>query len=160
MGSTQRTIEMTTAYSAEVTEDANKFPNLGAEYFDAREAAERFLAHWQTEHAEELATAIVKPVLDIVQEKVWDAFRDFLLTDTEQNIQGYMRDMVERSVMALIGGEKWANVKYISPEGYRTEKVRETLAKLYSDEIKDGRIADLEAELARVKEQLRYRTER
>lgn len=147
---------MTTEYSAEVTAEANKHPQLGAEYFDAREAAERFLAHWQTEHAEELASAIVKPVLDIVQEKVWDAFRDFLLMDTEQNIQGYMRDMVERSVMALIGGEKWANVKYISPEGYRTEKVRETLAKLYSDEIKDGRIADLEKQVARLEEDLRW----
>lgn len=148
------------AYSAEITNEANQYPNIGAEYFDAREAARRFLAHWQTEHAEELATAIMKPVLDIVQEKVWDAFRDYLLSDTEQNIQGYMRDMVERSVMALIGGDKWANVKYISPEGYRTEKVRETLAKLYSDEIKDWRIADLEKEVASLKSDLRFYRDR
>lgn len=147
-------------YSAEITKDAEQFPNLGAEYFAAREVAEGFLKHWQEEHAEQLAEAIMKPVLDAVQEKVWDAFRDYLLSDTETNAAGAMRDMVESSVRALIGGEKWANVKYISPTGYRTEKVRETLAKLYSDEIKDGRIADLEKEVARLNEQLRWHRDR
>ena len=143
-------------YSAEITEQANEYPSLGAEYFAARDAAEGFLKHWQEEHAEQLAEAIMKPVLDAVQDKVWDAFRDHLVGDTELNVAGVMRDMVESSVRALIGGEKWANVKYISPAGYRTEKVRETLAKLYSDEIKDGRIADLETEVERLKEQLRW----
>jgi hypothetical protein len=143
------------AYSAEITAEAEKHQNLGAEYFAAREAAGRFLAHWQEEHAEQLAEAIMKPVLDAVQEKVWDAFRDWLLSDAEYNAQGAMQRMVEDSVKALIGGDKWANVKYISPEGYRTEKVRETLAKLYSDEIKDGRIRDLEIEIERLTERLR-----
>lgn len=142
-------------YSAEITEQANKHANLGGEFFAAREAAERFLKHWREEHAEQLAEAIMKPVLDAVQEKVWDAFRDWLLSDTESNAQSEMTRMVEDSVKALIGGEKWANRKYISPEGYQTEKVRETLAKLYSDEIKDGRIRDLEIEVERLTERLR-----
>lgn len=102
----------------------------------------------------------MKPVLDAVQEKVWDAFRDWLLSDTEMNAQTEMKRMVEDSVMALIGGEKWANRKYISPEGYRTDKVRETLAKLYSDEIKDGRIRDLEIEVERLTERLRFHENR
>lgn len=144
------------AYTAEITAEADDHPNLGAEYFAAREAAERFLSVWKEEHAEHLAQEIMKPVLNAVQERVWDAFRDFLLSDTEQNAQGEMCRMVEDSVRALIGGEKWANVKYISPEGYRTEKVRETLAKLYSDEIKDGRIADLEKEVERLSANLRF----
>jgi hypothetical protein len=143
-------------YSAEILEQAEKHPSLGAEYFAAREAAGRFLEHWQEEHAALLAEAIMKPVLDAVSEKVWDAFRDHLLSDTEYNAQLTMSRMVEDSVLALIGGDKWANVKYISPAGHRTEKVRETLAKLYRDEIKDGRIADLEKEVARLTESLRF----
>lgn len=143
-------------YSAEITDQANRHPSLGGEYFAAREAAERFLAHWQEEHAEKLAEEIMKPVLDAVKERVWDAFRDWLLSDTEYNVHMTMARMVEDSVKALIGGEKWANVKYISPEGYRTEKVRETLAKLYSDDIKDGRIADLEKEVEQLKQSLRW----
>lgn len=138
-------------YSPDIVEKANEHPNLGAEYFAAREASERFLQHWQEEHAEKLAEEIMKPVLDAVKERVWDAFRDWLLLDTEYNLQLTMSRMVEDSVKALIGGDKWANVKYISPDGYRTEKVRETLAKLYSDEIKDGRIADLEKEIERLR---------
>lgn len=147
-------------YSAAITEQANEMPNLGAEYFAAREAAEKFLAHWQEEHAQQLAEAIMKPVLDAVQDKVWDAFRDYLLSDTEYNAQLTMARMVEDSVFALIGGEKWANYKYVTPAGHSAEKVRATLAKLYSDDIKDGRIADLEKEVARLTEQLRWHTQR
>lgn len=145
-----------TAYSLEVTGEAEAHPSLGAEYFAARDAADSFLTHWKEEHAEKLAEEIMKPVLDIVQERVWDAFRDHLLSDGRYNAQGEMARMVEASVRALIGGDKWANVKYVSPAGYQTEKVRETLAKLYSDEIKDGRIADLEAEVARLKQSLEW----
>ena len=147
---------MSDVYTDEITAEADKYPNLGAEYFAAREAAERFMAHWTEQHAEQFAEAIIKPVMDQVTEKVWDTFRDFLMSDTEQNIQTEMYRMVEASVRALIGGEKWANVKYISPEGYQTDKVRETLAKLYSDQIKDGRIADLEAEVTRLKQSLEW----
>jgi len=144
------------AYSEEITEQANEHPSLGAEYFAAREAVERFLKHWQDEHAEQLADAIMRPVLDAVMEKVRDAFRDWLLLDAEYNAHLTMSHMVEDSVRALIGGDHWANVKYISPEGYRTEKVRETLAKLYSDPVKDGRIADLEKEVENLLESLRW----
>lgn len=143
-------------YPDEIIADAERYPSLGAEYFAASNAADEFLTHWKEEHAEKLAEEIMKPVLDAVQERVWDAFRDHLLSDGRYNAQSEMARMVENSVRALIGGEKWANVKYISPAGYKTEKVRETLAKLYSDEIKDGRIADLEAEVARLKQSLEW----
>lgn len=84
-------------YSEEITKKAEDHPSLGAEYFAAREAAERFLKHWQDEHAEQLAEAIMKPVLDAVHDKVWDSFRDFLLGDTEYNAQLVMTRMVEAS---------------------------------------------------------------
>jgi len=149
-------VTTTDGYDDEITRSANQHPSLGAEYFAAREAASRFLAHWRDEHAEHLAEEITKPILDAVRERVLDAFRDWLLADAEYNAHMTMTRMVEDSVRALIGGERWANLKYISPEGYRTEKVRETLAKLYSDEIKDGRIADLEREVERLKQSLRW----
>lgn len=144
------------AYSAEIIAEAENHPTLGAEYFAAREVAERFMSHWTEEHAEKFAEEIVKPVLDIVQERVWDAFRDFLLSDTEQNVQSAMHRMVEDTVRALIGGDRWANVKYIQTKYRDGEKVRETLAKLYSDDIKDGRIADLEKQVARLEEDIRW----
>lgn len=146
------------SYSAEITEQAEAHPTLGAEYFAARDAAEGFLAHWQEEHAEKLSVEITKPLIDTIQERVNDAFRDYLLSDAEQNLQDTMRRMVESSVFALIGGEKWANVKYIEFPYREGQKVRETLARLYSDPIKDGRIADLEKEVARLTESLKWHT--
>lgn len=143
-------------YSQEVTEDAEKHPTLGAEYFEARNVMQRFMQNWTDEHAKEMCDAILKPVLDTIRDKVWDAFRDSLLSDTEYNAAGAMRDMVKKSVEALIGGQKWANVKYIQGPYSDGQKVRETLAKLYSDEIKDGRIADLEKKVEQLTKDINF----
>lgn len=144
------------SYSAEITEQAETHPTLGAEYFEALDVAEKFLAHWNEDHAAKLSEEIVKPLLDTIHERVHDAFRDYLLSDAEQNLQATMRCMVEDSVRALIGGEKWANAKYIETSFREGQKVRETLAKLYSDPIKDGRIADLEKEISNLKQSLEW----
>jgi hypothetical protein len=143
-------------YTEEQHAEAEAYPTLGAEYFVARDAAVAFLAHWQEEHAAKLAAEIIKPLLDTIHERVNDAFRDHLLSDAEQNIQGAMRDMVERTVNALIGGKTWANVKYLQTPYGDGKAIRETLAKLHSDPIKDGRIADLEAEVARLAKDLEF----
>jgi len=144
------------AYTQEENDFGNENPVLGAEYMVARDSVEGFLSHWQEEHAEKIATDIIQPIIDEVQSKVNEALVDYLLTDVEYNAASKMRDMVESSVRALIGGEEWANRKYIRPEGYQTEKVREALAKLYSDEIKDGRISDLEEQVKRLEENARF----
>ena len=143
-------------FTEEHHEQAENASVLGAEYFGARDAAERFLAHWTEEHAADLANSIVKPIVDDIQEKVNDAFRDWLLRDAENNAASVMRRMVEDSVRALIGGRKWANVKYISTESYRGEEVRKTLAQLYSDEIKDARISDLEKQVSDLEKRLEW----
>lgn len=144
-------------YSDEITSEAEKYPRLGAEYFAAKEATERFLAQWNESHAQIVAEEVIKPILDTIQERVNDAFRDFLLSDAEQNVQGTMRNMVESSVRALLGGEQWASQKYIEYPYSEGQKVREALAKLHSDPIKDGRIADLEKEVDRLTDSLKRR---
>ena len=148
------------AYADDVTSSAESHPVLGAEYFEARAIAERYLAKFQEEHSKQLFDAIIKPVLDAVQESVWDSFRDHLLSDTECNVHGEMRSMVERTVIALLSGEKWASAKYIETQYSDGKKVREALAKLHSDTIKDGRIADLEAQVEDLEKRLRWYTER
>ncbi len=143
-------------YTQEETDFGNQNPVLGAEYKAASDSVQRFLEHWQEEHADKIASDIMKPIIDEVQSKVGDALRDWLISDVEYNAASKMQDMVESSVKALIGGEKWANRKYITYPGCRGEKVRETLARLYSDEIKDGRIADLEEQVKRYEENARF----
>tara|TARA_R110000822_G_scaffold27507_4_gene82061 strand:+ start:491 stop:949 length:459 start_codon:yes stop_codon:yes gene_type:complete len=135
---------------------AEEHSPLGAEYSAANRLSEVFLSEWTEEHAEGLAEDVMRPIMDVIYDRVWGAFRDSLLSDTEMNIQSHMRDMVEKSVTALIGGQEWANIKYIKPGAYRSEDVRATLAKLYSDEIKDGRIADLEREVENLRQKISY----
>lgn len=138
-------------YTPEQIAGAESHPVLGAEYFASRDVADKLLEHWNEEHADKLSEEIVKPLLDIIHERVNDAFRDYLLSDAEDNLHSAMRRMVEDTVGALIGGERWANAKYIETEYRDGQKVREALAKLHSDPIKDGRIADLEKEIVRLK---------
>jgi hypothetical protein len=148
-------IEMS-EYSDDVTNEAETHHTLGAEYFEARDKVREFLEHWNEDHAQKLSDEIVKPLLDTIHERVNDAFRDFLLADAEDNLQGTMRNMVESTVNALIGGKRWANSKYIENPYGDGEAIRETLAKLHSDPIKDGRIADLEKQLARTQKDLEF----
>jgi len=143
-------------YTQEQIADAENHPVLGAEYFAARDAADRFLEHWNEEHAAKLSEEIVKPLLDTIHERVNDAFRDYLISDAEDNLHSTMRRMVEDTVGALIGGQKWANAKYIETNYRDGQLVRETLAKLYSDPIKDGRIADLEKQIVELKKSLEW----
>lgn len=143
-------------YTPEQIADAETHPVLGAEYFAARDAADRFLEHWNEEHAAKLSEEIVKPLLDTIHERVNDAFRDYLISDAEDNLHSTMRRMVEDTVGALIGGQKWANAKYIETKYRDGQLVRETLAKLHSDPIKDGRIADLEKQIVELKKSLEW----
>jgi len=134
--------------------EAESHPILGPEYFASRRFMERFMAGWENEHLQPLADTITSTVSEMIREKVWDDFRDWLLIDTETNAHGAMRDMVRRSVQALLSGEEWALKLYPLASDYQTEKVRAEIAKLIPDEIAKARIADLEKELADMRQRL------
>ena len=145
-------------FTAEDFAQADGYPTLGPEYFAARRVMERFMAGWQEEHLKPLADAICKEVTDRIREKVWDDFRDYLLMDTETNAQGAIRDMVHRTVEALLSGEKWAMERYPLANNYGAQKVRAAIAEHVGDEIAVRRITELEAEVKRLEERLSYRS--
>ncbi len=149
-----------TDYSEDVHAEAESHPTLGGEYFEARNIAREFMAHWTEEHAAQLAEAIVKPAVDAIYEKALDAFQDWLLINAEDNLQGAMRGMVEQTVNALLGGRKWANVKYLESPYEDGQKIRAALAKLHPDQIKDARIADLEAQVEKLRKDIEWYRER
>ena len=43
-----------------------------------------------------------------VSDKIWDDFRDSLLSDTEMNLQSEVRQIVDATVKALLSGQQWA----------------------------------------------------
>ena len=149
---------MSEIFTADDIAEAEAHPPLGAEYFAARRFMDRFMSGWQDEHLKPLADEISKEVTDRIREKVWDDFRDYLLMDTETNAQGAIRDMVHRTVEALLSGEKWAMERYPLANNYGAQKVRAAIAEHVGDEIAVRRITELEAEVKRLEERLSYRS--
>jgi hypothetical protein len=120
------------------------YPVLEPEWTRGRQKAEVVMQQFQAEHFK----PILKTLSDAMTEHLWDLFRDYLLTDTESNLEGHMRHRIECSVKALLGGEQWAVNKYIMDQYDSGKQIRATLAALIPKELQDARIADLEAQLA------------
>lgn len=129
-------------------EDIAIGPVLGPEYRASQRFAEGVMADFQEEHLQ----PIIKMVADQVQDKLWDVARDWLLQDTETNVQGAVRDMVNQTVDALLTGKEWAMQRYPYADYSRGEKIRKAVAQHGGDELLMRRIADLEAEVAKQKE--------
>ena len=125
---------------------------LGPAYFAARRVCASAIEAFEAEHM----APIVKKLTDEVTDKLWDVVRDHLWSDTEYNLQGQMWRMVDDCVKALLSGEEWAVRKFALGERYDCEKVRAAVAKHIPVELQDARIADLEKEVARLQESLKW----
>jgi nucleoid DNA-binding protein len=125
---------------------------LGPAYFAARRAAEALM--------QGVEDAPLKRVVDKVGEDMRQALytyvEDYLRSDLEQNLQGHIRDMVERTVRALLTGEAWAIQQYPMAQYHDGEKIRGAVAKHGGEPLLMARIADLEKEVARLTESLRF----
>lgn len=143
-------------FTDEDVAEGEKFLTLGPAYFDARRVAEGFMEKFEAEHFKPL----IDKLTDQIRERLWDDLKDYLLGDVESNLQGEMWRMTDNCVQAILGGAQWAMNKYALGERYDCDKVREAVAKHVPVELQDKRIADLEAEVARLKESLRFHQNR
>ena len=122
--------------------------DLGPEYRASQRFAEGVMKGFQDEHLQPL----MKIIADEVQDKLWDVARDWLLQDTETNVHGAVRDMVNQTIDALLTGKEWAMQRYPYADYTRGEEIRKAVAKHGADDLLMARIADLEAEIAKQKE--------
>lgn len=120
------------------------------EYTRSHVIAEKIIAQFEAEQFKPL----IKKIEDMVGEHLWDMVRDSLLDDTTHNIAGEIRDRVEKTIEALLGGNQWAVEKYILAQRYQRDEIRKQLAALIPEQLQDARIADLEKEVAKLKEDL------
>lgn len=127
-------------------------PVLGPEYRASHRLSEAMLAKFDAEH--------LKPLVDKVAEefrdKLWDDVREWLLVDTEQNVAGAVRDMVEQTINALLTGKEWAMQRYPYADYAKGEDIRKAVAKHGSDALLGARINDLEAEIAKQKQTIEW----
>ena len=133
-------------------EDIAVGPVLGPEYRASQRFAEGVMKGFQDEHLQPL----MKIIADEVQDKLWDVARDWLLQDTETNVHGAVRDMVEQTINALLTGKEWAMQRYPYADYSKGEEIRKAVAKYGSDELLMRRIADLESEIAKKEETMQW----
>lgn len=133
-------------------DEGSKYPTLGPAYFCSREVVERAMEGVQSSDFKPLLDRFSKEFTDTV----WTSIQDHLLSDTEMNLQGAMWRQVDDIVKYLLSGEKWAVEKYALGARHDCEKVREAVARAVPKELQDMRIADLEAEVLRLKDSLRF----
>lgn len=132
------------------------YPSLGPEYFASRRFAEGVMAKFEADHLK----PIIESIADQVRDKLWDDARDWLLSDTESNVQGAVREMVNGTVDALLTGKEWAMNRYPYADYSRGEEIRAAVAKHGGEELLMRRIADLEAEIAKRDETIRFLRDR
>lgn len=127
-------------------------PILGPSYFAARKTAERFMASFEAEH--------FKPLIDEFTEKfrdeLWSNISEWLLMDTESNLQGEMWTHVDNMVKHVLAGDEWAIKKFALGERYDCERIRKTLASYIPKELQDARISDLESEVDRLTRDIKF----
>ena len=134
-------------FSAENLREGEKSPTLGPAYFASRDIAERFMSKFTAEQ--------FKPMLDQFtmqfRDKMWSDMQDYLMSDTEANIQGEMWRQADRMVEYLVAGEDWAMKKFVLNERYDFDKVRKAIAAHIPQELQDKRIEVLEQQIAEMR---------
>lgn len=132
-------------------EMAKGMETLGPAYFDGRDVAEKICAKFQDEHFKPL----IKDFGNKFTEYLWESVSNYLLSDTESNIQGNIWRIVDYSIKGLLAGDEWAIKKYVM-EKYNAENIRAAIAKHIPTELQDMRLADLEKENERLKKDLEF----
>ena len=126
---------------------------LGSEYFAGRKIAERFMTKFQDDHFKPLIEEFAKQFRD----KLWTDVANWLLLDTESNLHNEIAPMVEGTLQAILTGERWALNRYALAAKYGDgEKLRAAIVKHVPIELQDARMADLEAENAKLREENRW----
>ena len=125
-------------------------PTLGPAWVTSRRIADKIMADWQA--------GAIKPLIDEAVKQIgyrlWEDVQDSLVNDLESNIAGYIRNMVDETVKALLVGKPWALERYPLTKNYEGAEIRAAIMNHIPAKLQDARIADLEAENKRLSEQL------
>jgi len=125
-------------------------PSLGPHYFSSRRFAEEIMKDVETTF---FADAL-KKFSDELYRAMLEKTDDWLASDAEANMQSHIWRTIDDIVKGILSGEKWIVDRYALGSKYECERIRTTLAKHIQKELQDARIADLEAEVKRLQENI------
>lgn len=143
---------MTDTFTDEDLRKGSESLTLGPAYFAARRTAERFMADFEAEFFKPLVDDFTKRFAD----ELWGKISEWLLMDTENNLQHKLWHHTDEMVRHVLSGEEWAMKKFVLGDRYDCEKIRATVAKHIPKELQDARIADLEAKLEQAKKDIAW----
>lgn len=139
-------------FHEEFLEEGEKHPTLGPSYFEADVIAEKIVSKFNETHFQGLIDDFTKKF----NEDLWSDVENFLLSDTQSNIQNHIYRMVDNSVEALLTGKEWALTRYVLNDRYNSVDIRDGIFKIVPEELKEQRIKDLESELKKAKEDVEW----
>jgi len=125
---------------------------LGPAYFAARKTAERFMASFEAEHFKPLIDEFTKRFRD----EIWRNIDEWLISDTENNLQHRMWQHTDSMVKHILAGDDWAMKKFALGERYDCDRIRKAIALHIPKELQDKRIADLEEENDKIKKEIEH----
>ncbi len=140
------------AFTADDFAQADTYGNLGPAYF----AAQRVMADFMKAFTDEHLHPMVKAISDEIYSQVQTSFEAYLFENAELNTASAIDRMVHETVKALLAGDEWAMKRYPLASRYEADKVREAIAKHIPAQLQDARIKDLEAEVARLTEDVKF----
>ncbi len=147
---------MTDIFTDDDMAQAEGYSTVGPQYFAARRVVGSAMAAFTEEHATEIAKGVYKILMDEVYTKFQEVLEDSILSDAELNLQNTIRNMVERTIIALLSGEEWALNMYPLAKTYDREKIIKAIAAHVPDEVMQSRIAALEKECADLRRTLDF----
>lgn len=130
----------------------NGYETLGPGYFAARRMVERLMAGTEADPFQK----VVEKVTDDLRDALYQYAEDRMRGDMESNLQWHLCDMLDSTVKALLTGEKWAMERYPLSTRYDAGDVRAACARHGGEPLLMQRIADLEKDVARLTESLRW----
>lgn len=136
-----------TITDADVERSEQGYEVVGPAYFAARRIAERV---WQGSDTEPFKD-VAKKAAELVREELYDYIESHIQSDLEVNFQGHLYRLVDDTVQALLTGTAWAMERYPLSKRYVATEVRAAVAKHGGEPLLMARIADLEAEVDRLK---------
>jgi acylphosphatase len=147
--------QMATLIDEDITQ-GESHPALGPQYFVARRMAEDFMAKFQEEHFKPLVDEFAEKFRD----KLWSDITASFLSDTESNLHGEIRNVLDGTIQALLTGKGWMINRFPLAQYYDGKDIRQAIFDQCRDQLTDARVTDLETEVSRLREQLRFYQER
>jgi hypothetical protein len=139
-------------FTDEDLKQSEHYEVLGPAYFAARRIAEALMQGAEAEPLKKVADKVI----DRVKTEVYEYVEWNLRSDLESNLQSHIVQFVDGTVEALLTGTEWAMKRYPFAQYQRGESIRAAVAKHGGEPLLMARIADLEKEIARLTESLKW----